>query len=302
MAAGNNHNRGTLISSAIRPNNLNDKIATAYAKEIKGGLHTVKDLSDMYLIFEERREWGMLCYVINEDKYYKLEFNLIDQDITNNNNWIEFNSGSSGGYIQNYVDVNDVIYIPPHHQYFVYGNLENHGTIKNDGQIVIADGAFIDHGTYIANSHTNMNYGGEMIFISIGGLYSEPVYEHYSIDGTYSGVMKSNDIITYKPARNSRIEVFVNGKKETLSINSNTYSNCWFEGTSSIYEATPLNELNGGEYLVWNSYSSGYNLTYSDSVEIIYETFECINLYVDMNYVNNGYAYVHCGGSPTGST
>jgi hypothetical protein len=89
-------NIGTLISASIRPNDSNDPIASAYAVEIKGGLHTAATLSDRDNIILQRREWGMLCYVIDEKKTYKLEYNFSNTDLMNNSNWIEFQTGGSG--------------------------------------------------------------------------------------------------------------------------------------------------------------------------------------------------------------
>jgi len=89
-------NIGTLVSAAIRPNDSLDPIASAFASEIKGGLHTATASGDRDAIIFERREWGMLCYLINDNKTYQLDYNYADNDIMNNSNWVEF-SGSGGG-------------------------------------------------------------------------------------------------------------------------------------------------------------------------------------------------------------
>lgn len=90
-------NIGTLISAAIRPNDSLDLIASAYASEIKGGLHTTSTYSDRDSIIVERREWGMLCYVESDRKTYQLKYGLVDNDITNNDNWEEFSGDSTNG-------------------------------------------------------------------------------------------------------------------------------------------------------------------------------------------------------------
>jgi hypothetical protein len=91
-------NTGVLVSAAIRPNNSLDPIASAFASEIKGGLHTVQNISSRDAIIFERREWGMMCYSIDDNITYQLEYGLQDTNIMNNNNWIEFSgSGGSGG-------------------------------------------------------------------------------------------------------------------------------------------------------------------------------------------------------------
>ena len=89
-------NIGTLISAPIRPNDSNDPIASAWAKEIKGGLHVATYSSDRDAIIVQRREWGMMCYVIDDNQTYQLEYNYSSTDITDNSNWKPF-SGSGGG-------------------------------------------------------------------------------------------------------------------------------------------------------------------------------------------------------------
>lgn len=96
-------NVGTLVSAAIRPNDSLDPIASAFAREIKGGLHTSTASTDRDAIIFERREWGMLCYVINDNKTYQLTYNYADTNIMNNINWIEF-SGSGGGGGNEWID------------------------------------------------------------------------------------------------------------------------------------------------------------------------------------------------------
>lgn len=96
-------NVGTLISAAIRPNDSLDPIASAYASEIKGGLHTVTTASDRNNIIFERREWGMMCYVQNDNKTYQLSYNYSNTDIMNNANWKEF-SGAGGGSGNEWID------------------------------------------------------------------------------------------------------------------------------------------------------------------------------------------------------
>jgi len=91
-------NVGTLISSAIRPNDSLDPIASAFATEIRGGLHTAIDITTRNAIIFERREWGMMCYVQSDNKTYQLTYNFVSTSIMDNSNWKEFSgSGGSGG-------------------------------------------------------------------------------------------------------------------------------------------------------------------------------------------------------------
>jgi hypothetical protein len=86
---------GTLISAAIRPNDSNDLIASAWATEIKGGLHVADNVADRNSIIVQRREWGMMCYVKDVDLTYQLKYNYNSTTLTDNLNWTEF-SGSGG--------------------------------------------------------------------------------------------------------------------------------------------------------------------------------------------------------------
>lgn len=112
-------NVGTLISAAIRPNDSLDLIASAYASEIKGGLHTVTTTSERNAIIFERREWGMMCYVTNDNKTYQLTYNYSDTNIMNNTNWKEFSgsgNGSGGGgseWIDSVVSFNNTQPVSP---------------------------------------------------------------------------------------------------------------------------------------------------------------------------------------------
>lgn len=90
-------NIGTLVSAAIRPNDSLDPIASAFASEIKGGLHTAQNLTDRNSIIFERRDWGMMCYVVDLDKTYQLKYGLSSNNIMDNLNWTEFSGSGSGG-------------------------------------------------------------------------------------------------------------------------------------------------------------------------------------------------------------
>lgn len=79
-------NQGTLISSPIRPLSPGMTIATALSNEILGGLHSVQTLSDRDLITTDRRQFGMLVYIINDDDFYQLK-QISSPDISDNLNW-----------------------------------------------------------------------------------------------------------------------------------------------------------------------------------------------------------------------
>lgn len=90
-------NTGTLVTSPIRPNDSLDPIASAFANEIKGGMHNYETVSERNAIIEARREWGMFTNVYNDgvsNGTYKLTYGYVDNDINNNSNWVIFLSGS----------------------------------------------------------------------------------------------------------------------------------------------------------------------------------------------------------------
>lgn len=93
-------NVGTLVGAAIRPINSADLISTAYANEIKGGIHGYATLSERDNIIIERRQWGMLVTVYNDpiqtnNKTYQLKYNNVDDDLMNVLNWVEYTGVSS---------------------------------------------------------------------------------------------------------------------------------------------------------------------------------------------------------------
>lgn len=99
MAYATNSNgdyMGTIVASPIRPADPLQNIATVFSNEIKGALHTYQSIAERNLVIEERRDWGMLAYVIDTNKTYQLVYGYSSTSITDNNNWTEFN-GSGGG-------------------------------------------------------------------------------------------------------------------------------------------------------------------------------------------------------------
>ena len=87
-------NIGTLISASIRPNDSSDLIASAWATDIKGGLHVTDNIIGRDSIIVQRREWGMMCYVVDVDLTYQLKYGHNSYTLTDNLNWVEFSSSS----------------------------------------------------------------------------------------------------------------------------------------------------------------------------------------------------------------
>ena len=75
-------NQGTLVITAVRPNDSLDTYPVAIANEIKGGHHNCLTLNDLYTITPDRRQAGMLVTVTNDPKFafnntYVLQDDLI---------------------------------------------------------------------------------------------------------------------------------------------------------------------------------------------------------------------------------
>lgn len=91
------NNKGTLITSPIRPFSSGDTFAVAYSNEIKGGFHTKYSLNEMYDIPVERREEGMLCTIITSGVTSGSTTSTTYQLLggIDNSNWVVY-SGSGG--------------------------------------------------------------------------------------------------------------------------------------------------------------------------------------------------------------
>ena len=101
MAYGTNSNggySGTIVASPIRPADPLQTIATVFSNEVKGSLHTYQTTTERNALIVERRDWGMLCYVIDDNKTYQLTYAYNSTTLTDNLNWKEFSgAGGSGG-------------------------------------------------------------------------------------------------------------------------------------------------------------------------------------------------------------
>ena len=87
-------NVGTLVSSAIRPNNSADPISSAYSNEILGGHHTYATIAERNAIIIERRQWGMIVSVYADpnalnNKTYQLKYNSSSL-LSDNTNWVDY--------------------------------------------------------------------------------------------------------------------------------------------------------------------------------------------------------------------
>lgn len=75
-------NIGTLVISAIRPNDTTDQYATGLGNEIKGGLHSYETYGEMLNIPVSRRTAGMLVSVYNNSNSKTNGVFILSNDLT----------------------------------------------------------------------------------------------------------------------------------------------------------------------------------------------------------------------------
>lgn len=92
------NNIGTLVAAPVRPAGEADTFPSAYANEIKGGLHAVETLVQRDVIPAERREDGMLCAVGETGTVYQLRGG------TDNAGWVSVLAKAA-----DYADVGDYV-------------------------------------------------------------------------------------------------------------------------------------------------------------------------------------------------
>jgi hypothetical protein len=98
-------NRGTLFVATAVPQYLELTFPIVLSNDIMGGIHKVTTSTrntpgqGFSLIVTPRRQWGMLAYVEDEKKTYQLR-PVSSSVLSNDNNWIEFSSGGSGGGLE----------------------------------------------------------------------------------------------------------------------------------------------------------------------------------------------------------
>ena len=94
----NNYPGGVAITGYIAPTSTLDTYATHKAKFGQGGYRSVQTIEERDLIEQDRREDGMIAYVISENKEYKLIGGIL------NNHWVyqpktDYELAVSKGYV-----------------------------------------------------------------------------------------------------------------------------------------------------------------------------------------------------------
>ncbi len=76
----------SVVTKTIKPAGWSD-IAVVNSEHIKGGVHTVATLDDRDKIPEQRRSFGMMCYVEDKKSIYQLQ-KVVD-NVMDDSNWVE---------------------------------------------------------------------------------------------------------------------------------------------------------------------------------------------------------------------
>ena len=113
MGGSPTNNKGTLVIAPVRPFGVNDTFPTAFAKEIKGGVHAVVSTTKRDAIPEDRREWGMFVYVENTPPsvpgvlYQLTDIEAGHSLASNGANWVEFTAeiNNNIAYLRNQLNV-----------------------------------------------------------------------------------------------------------------------------------------------------------------------------------------------------
>lgn len=312
-------NIGTLVTAAIRPNDSLDLIASAYANEIMGGLHRATASTDRDAIITARREWGMMCYVINEDKMYQLSYNNFSTLITDNGNWVEFTGGGGGGSVihldaytidgQGYT-ASGTNTIPSYSQdalYIVNFTSPNVGAsvsldIDSLGQRVVkkTDGSSLTHistGELTTNYQYLVTYNGtEFELLNPGSGAGSGLSNKYYISNTETVTVPSanqywiyGDLTLDGDIDNYGHVIVANG---SLNIGSGALNN--LGGTYSNIYFAEINGLGQANYVP--RWTTSYMLTASSSiyddgnqVTISAPTFSVSSNLLLSNGANNGY-------------
>lgn len=320
MAYGTNSNggySGTIIASPIRPADPLQTIATVFSNEVKGSLHTYPDITERDALIEQRREWGMLCYVISTNQTYQLVYNFSNTDINDNSNWSEFSGSGGGGAIKidattsngyNYTGSasNTQLYYNDSFLYIVKFDTTNTGAsvslnIDSLGDILVkkTDGQSLTD--IITNELTTSYY----YLVTYNGSFFELLYPTSS--GSGSGLsnkyyIPSSETVTVPPSTqywiygDLGIDGVLNNYGDVVVVNGNLSVGGNFNdyGTySNIYFA----EINGlGQTNYVPRWVNPYMLTatssiYDDGVDVIIssDTLTVDNQLVLPNGATNGY-------------
>lgn len=118
-------------------------------------------------------------------------------------------------------------------------------------------------GVNVDGTTIQINGNGELTVVAGA---STPVYQLVGGTTSTGDSFPTGITLSYTPNNYSRIEVYVNGQKQRLGNGVTSSVDCYFDVTGK-----QLINLSSGDELYWNGLYAGYDLSTSDSIEIVYE-------------------------------
>lgn len=115
----------------------------------------------------------------------------------------------------------------------------------------------------VDGSTIQINNDGELTVVAGA---SNPVYQLFIGTQSSGDDFPTGITLSFTPNDYSRIEVFVNGQKQRLGDGVTINVDCYFHVTGKL-----LTDLVSSDELYWNGIFSGYDLSATDFVEIVYE-------------------------------
>jgi hypothetical protein len=271
-------NVGTLVSSAIRPNNSADPISSAYSNEILGGHHTYATIAERNAIIIERRQWGMIVSVYADpnalnNKTYQLKYNSSSL-LSDNTNWVDYIGNLTKNTSEWVNSVNSVLLAQP--SVPVIGDRYLVGTSSNSiisgswatnspGFIAEYNGTWAY--TYPTNGYSVRVDNESNILYKYNGIYPTGFWSHdkltqiYSLDlsgdgNSYTGTT-SNTLTSYSSDMMLLCKFNISNATASLTVN--------VDGIGSLPVKKPSNtgliDLYTNEIKTNNIYSLFYDKT-----------------------------------------
>lgn len=130
--------KGTNVAASIVPFTDLDRYATHEAKYGKGGYRTVNTIEELNSIPNERREVGMLCYVINDPK------GVHTYQLSSENTWVITSLGSSGIPIYDQEELDKLEVSKDDKYIFIPSENDLNGEVENKTYTTSGNGSYLD--------------------------------------------------------------------------------------------------------------------------------------------------------------
>lgn len=130
----------SVVTKTIEPTSWGE-FPVVKSEHVKGGLHTVDDITARNAIPEKRRSLGMLVYVDSENKTYQLRCEIAD--INDNTKWVEVSL--TGGALTEDIRVKTITttgtpLVSGRNTLMISGDGANKANVNIDGVLTITDG------------------------------------------------------------------------------------------------------------------------------------------------------------------